>query len=302
MIAIKLENVSKQYEKKKVIDSLSFEIPENSICGFLGVNGAGKTTTLKLLSGLIDNNGGTIKIYDEEISTKKQSKYVRFLQDVPEFYNFMTAFEYLKFICELNNIKDKKEKIKEALELVGMEESKNKKIGGFSRGMKQRMGIAANIISEPKILLLDEPVSALDPMGRKEIFELIGKLKGRTTILFSTHIIDDVEKVCDRLIVIDKGKKIIEGSIHEIKSNYLTDIIEIEFLDINDMHTFITGFENNKLDVNEETLTVRVTTNDIKNVQEKIFEKLSQDKIGINKLELATPSLEEIFMEEVEKQ
>lgn len=249
MTAIKLKNVTKKYDKKAVIDDLSFEIIQNSICGFLGLNGAGKTTTFKLLNGIIDSNGGEIEILGRPINHKNPSRDIKFLQDVPEFYNYMTSYEYLKFICKLNNLDNIDHRIQETLELVGLSDSKDKRIGKFSRGMKQRIGIAANIISNPKILLLDEPVSALDPMGRKEIFDLLSKLKGKMTILFSTHIIDDVERVSDKIIIIDHGKKVIDGTIAEVKLKFLTNMIEVEFMSYEDMERFSNAFHDQDIQI-----------------------------------------------------
>ena len=306
MIAIKVSNLVKKYDDKKVIDDLSFEVPKNSICGFLGLNGAGKTTTFKLLNGIIDNNGGEIEILGSPVTSKHQSRDIKFLQDVPEFYNFMTSYEYLKFICKLNNLDNIDTRIKETLEIVGLQEATKKRIGKFSRGMKQRIGIASNIISNPKILLLDEPVSALDPKGRKEIFDLLGTLRGKMTILFSTHIIDDVERVSDKIIIIDQGKKIVDGSITEVKSNFLTNIIEIEFIDKENMSRFLNVFNTKsiKIESDDSKNSIKVladNADDITKCQNNIFAILVDEKININSFNILTPNLEEIFMKEVLK-
>ncbi|MDR0299236.1 MAG: ABC transporter ATP-binding protein, partial [Streptococcaceae bacterium] len=211
MSVIKFEHVTKSFGKQKVIDNLSFEIEENSICGFVGLNGAGKTTSFRLLNGLIEADSGQIELFGKKLRVTRPDARIKFLQDVPDFYGYMTAHDYLKFICELNRLDQIERKISDALEQVDLASARNKRIGKFSRGMKQRLGIAANIIAEPEILLLDEPVSALDPAGRKAVFDLIESLKGKMTILFSTHIIDDVERVSDKIIMIHQGKKILDG-------------------------------------------------------------------------------------------
>ena len=293
---IEINNLTKIYDNKKVINDLSFDIPEYSICGFLGPNGSGKTTTFKLLTGLIKNNGGSIKILDEAISLDNHSKYLRYLQDVPEFYNYMSTYEYLKFICHLNNLDNIDSLIDEVLELVGLINVKKKRIDTFSRGMKQRLGIASNIIAKPKILLLDEPISALDPIGRKEIFTLLNKLKGKMTILFSTHIIDDIEKVCDRIIVINNGKKLIDGKLQDIKNNYFTNFIEIVFIRKKDLNIFISNAKF-KYTINDLTLKIEESAN----IQDNIFKILSDNKINISKFNVFTPSLEDIFIKEVLK-
>ncbi|MCL2355068.1 MAG: ABC transporter ATP-binding protein, partial [Oscillospiraceae bacterium] len=236
----------------------------------------------------------------KKVEGKAQSEDIRFLQDVPEFYKFMSAYEYLKFICELNNLTDIDTKIKETLELVGLSDAKNKRIGKFSRGMKQRIGIAASIIPNPKILLLDEPVSALDPMGRKEIFELLNKLRGKMTVVFSTHIIDDIERVSDKLIIINYGKKILDGSIAELKSKYATNIIELKFMNGEDKEKFVKSFnfKDFTLEDDEDSLRFKVPSLDI---QSDIFKVLTDEKISILSLGILTPTLEEIFVEEVSK-
>ena len=298
MIAIKIDNLNKSYDKRKVIDDLSFEIPENCICGFLGPNGAGKTTTFKLLTNLIKKDSGHIELFGKKLDEKNQELNLRFLQDVPEFYNYMTSYEYLKFICELNNLTNIDKKIKETLELVGLTDAKNKRIGKYSRGMKQRIGIAASIIPKPKILLLDEPISALDPMGRKEIFELLNKLKGKMTIVFSTHIIDDIERVSDKIIIINEGKKIIDGTINELRKKYLSNMIELKFMIEKDKKKFKKVFEIENI-VNETEDTLKFV--DSGDIQNDIFKTLSKEKINIHSFNILTPTLEEIFVTEVSK-
>ena len=301
MIVIKLANVTKKYDNKTVIDNLSFEIEENSICGFLGPNGAGKTTTFKLLNGLINSNSGTIEILGKSINSKSPSRDIKFLQDVPEFYNYMTSYEYLKFICQLNNLDNIDDRIKETLELVGLQSSTKKRIGKFSRGMKQRIGIASNIISNPKILLLDEPVSALDPIGRKEIFDLLSKLKGKMTILFSTHIIDDIERVSDKIIIINNGKKLMDGTISEVKSKFLTNIIELEFMNEKALKKFLSVFNTNGIETEESTQknSIKFKVDNMSEFQNNIFNTLIKEKLNINSFNVVTPTLEEIFMKEV---
>jgi len=303
--AISLANVTKEYSsfgraragKKKVIDDLSFEVSENTICGFLGLNGAGKTTTFKLLNGLIPATSGKIEIFGEAVSPKTPSRDTKFLQDVPEFYDFMTAGEYLKFICELNNLDDIKKKIAETLELVGLHDTRDKRIGKFSRGMKQRIGIAANIISSPRVLLLDEPVSALDPMGRKEVFDLLEKLRGKMTILFSTHIIDDVERVSDKIIIIDHGKKMVDGTIAEVRGKFLTDMVEVKFANDDDKHKFIKAFGRKHVEIGADNVRIKERSN----LQNEVFDVIKKEKISIKSYAVVLPTLEDIFMKEVKK-
>ena len=300
MSAIKLTNLTKSFDGKKVVDNLSFEIPENSICGFLGPNGAGKTTTFKLITNLINKDSGKIEVFGKEINSHSQIDEIRFLQDVPEFYDFMNAYEYLEFICKLNNLSNIDKKIKDTLKLVGLEDVKKKRIGKYSRGMKQRLGIAGSIIPNPKILLLDEPISALDPLGRKDIFELLNKLKGKMTIIFSSHIIDDIERISDRIIIINHGQKTLDDNTTELKASHLTDIIELNFKTNKDLSSFKKIFKSTeaKFEIVDNILRIKFTK---KNIQEDIFKVLVSEKIDIISFNIVTPSLEDIFVSEVSK-
>jgi len=288
MIAIKISGLSKSYGGKKAVDNLSFEVAENSICGFLGPNGAGKTTTFKLMANLLDADAGEIEIVGD----------LRFLQDVPELYGYMSAYEYLKFICDLNNLGSIDSKIRETLAVVGLSDAKNKRISSFSRGMKQRIGIAASIISKPKVLLLDEPISALDPIGRKEVFDLLAKLRGKMTIMFSTHIIDDIERVSDKVIIINHGKKIADGTVDELKGRYLTNMVELKFVSEKEMLRFKKVFK--PVDASSESGpdTLRFKAGD-PDAEQAIFKVLVTEKIRILSFNVVAPTLEEIFIEEV---
>jgi ABC-2 type transport system ATP-binding protein len=300
---IEVNNLSKKYQNEYAVKDLNFTIEKNSVVGLIGPNGAGKTTTMKLLMGLIKNSGGNIKIANKDITYGVIPDDVRYLQDVPGFYDYMTAFEYLNFILNINNYthKNLKEKINNSLKLVDLYDSKDKRIGKFSRGMKQRLGIAANIISDPKILILDEPVSALDPIGRKEIFDQINKLKNKMTIIFSTHVLDDIERVCDKIILINKGAKIKEGSISEIKKDYIKNIIEIIFANKKGFNQFKESFviNTNNITFIPKELKVFINDKDINLISQLVFSFLANNNIQIESFIIKKPTLEEIFIEEV---
>jgi ABC-2 type transport system ATP-binding protein len=298
MIAIKINGLTKSYGENKAVDNLSLEVPENSICGFLGPNGAGKTTTFKLMANIIKKDAGEIEILGEKVEGDRQSQHLRFLQDVPELYGYMSAYEYLKFICELNGLGDIDNKIREALALVGLSDAKNKRIGSFSRGMKQRIGIAASIMPKPKVLLLDEPISALDPIGRKEVFDLLAKLRGKMTIMFSTHIIDDIERVSDKVIIINKGKKIADDTVEELKGKYLTNVVELKFASDKDKTRFKKVFKPKNIEIEEGPEMVRLKIDEL-DEEQAIFKVLQAEKIRILNFNVVAPTLEEIFIEEV---
>jgi len=300
MIAIKIDGLTKSYGGVKAVDDLSMEVEENTICGFLGPNGAGKTTTFRLMANLIGRDAGEIEILGEKVEGNKQSRNLRFLQDVPELYGYMTAYEYLQFICELNHLGGIDGRVKETLSLVGLSDAKNKRIGGFSRGMKQRMGIAASVIPKPKVLLLDEPISALDPIGRKEIFDLMAKLRGKMTIMFSTHIIDDIERVSDKVVIINKGKKVADGTVAELEGYYLTNMVELKFANTKEKSRFMKTFGPDDVKDEKDSDTVRFKMVDLE-TEQKIFRLLASEKIQILGFNVVMPTLEEIFIEEVAK-
>ena len=189
MDILQIQNLSKSFGNHKVIDNLSFVVPEHSIFGFIGQNGAGKTTTMKMVLGLLKADSGSISVCGEKVSfgQTKTNQYIGYLPDVPEFYSYMRPKEYLKLCGEITGLPNEKIKRRseELLTLVGLQDV-NKKIGGFSRGMKQRLGIAQALLNEPKLLICDEPTSALDPVGRKEILDILQQVKGKSTVVFST--------------------------------------------------------------------------------------------------------------------
>ncbi len=288
------------------VDGLDLHVPEGSIYGFLGSNGAGKTTTLKMLTGLTQPSGGSIKIYGHEVlfGSHRNRNDVGFLPDVPNFYNWMTPEQFLKFTGELFSI-DKKllhSRIEELMDLVGLGGVK-KKIGGFSRGMKQRLGIAQALINQPRVVFMDEPVSALDPIGRKEVMGILAKLSGKVTVFFSSHILSDVERVCDRVVIINRGKMLLEDSMENLRGSYSKGIINIE-----------TDTHENKVLLMEELAKMKwvdriqsldngeftVDAKDMKKAQHEIPLLIAARKMALKKFFVQEPTLEDIFIKVVD--
>jgi ABC-2 type transport system ATP-binding protein len=191
--AIEVYGLSKRYGSATVLKDLSLAVPRGSVYGFLGPNGAGKTTTLRILTGLAKPSAGRAVIEGVEVGRGRPP--LSFLPDTPSFYSWMTAPEFLRYIARLHELKAPD--IDGVLERVGLEESRRKRIGSFSRGMKQRLGLAQALLPRPQVLLLDEPVSALDPAGRKDVLDIMAELRGEMTVFFSTHILSDAERICD---------------------------------------------------------------------------------------------------------
>lgn len=198
MEMLTLSHVTKRFGEKQVLRDVTFSVPEHTVFGFVGQNGAGKTTAMKLILGLLQRDGGAIFVNGMPVhyGNTATNQFVGYLPDVPEFYSYMTAPEYLRFCGELFGMSEKEIKIRseELLHLVGLEKEKHR-IKGFSRGMKQRLGVAQALFGRPKLLICDEPTSALDPLGRKELLDILVAAKEQTTVLFSTHILSDVEHI-----------------------------------------------------------------------------------------------------------
>lgn len=304
MDILKITELSKNFGENKVINNLSFTVPENSIYGFLGQNGAGKTTTMKMILGLLAPTSGEIFVCGEKVKygETKTNKHIGFLPDVPEFYSYMKPMEYLLLCGDITGLDKKytKEKALELLSLVGLEKA-NKRIGGFSRGMKQRLGIAQALLNEPKLLICDEPTSALDPVGRKEILDILLSVKNKTTIVFSTHILSDVERICNHVAVLHNGNLVLNGTLSELKQNHRQNLISIEFSSSADMERFMS--DENICSIAEiskrEDNCVILKAKNITFMREQIYNTFTDLKIYPEKVEVLEPTLESLFMEVV---
>lgn len=300
MEALKIENLHKSFGKNTIINGLSMSIPENTIFGFLGKNGAGKTTTMKMILGFLKIDEGSIEVFGEEVSfgQSKTNRFIGYLPDVPEFYGYMTAKEYLNLCGSITglNKNETKNKSEELLELVGLRDA-NKKISGYSRGMKQRLGIAQALLNSPKLLICDEPTSALDPLGRKEILDIILKLKNSTTVIFSTHILSDVEAICDHVVVLDKGKNVLEGSIDELKNIKRKNTIKIRFKSNKELKVFKSLDKFSKIVTNEKGDILYLTDEDNQLKDLDILYELYKLNIFPLEIKIEEPTLENIFME-----
>lgn len=298
MDMLELSHVSKAFGENTVLDDLSFCVPEHTVFGFAGQNGAGKTTTMKLVLGLLQPDEGEILVHGERVGfgQNRTNRYIGYLPDVPEFYSFMTPVEYLTLCGEITGM-EKTEIRKRAdrlLELVGLE-NPDKRIQGFSRGMKQRLGIAQALFNSPKLLICDEPTSALDPVGRKEILDILSAVKEETTVIFSTHILSDVERICDEVAFLHNGKIALKGTMEEIKKIRKGTGLEIEFKNPGDTSLFAEKNPGGKRIGDVKLVFDRSTEQDMIN----IMQILVQNHIAIQRIEMLEPTLEDLFMEVV---
>lgn len=295
MNVLELKHVSKAFGNHKILDDLSFEVSEHSIYGFIGRNGAGKTTTMKMILGLLASDAGEIQVCGEKVrfGQNQTNRYIGYLPDVPEFYDYMTPMEYLTLCGKVTGMSagEITQRAEELLQMVGLGEAK-KRIRGFSRGMKQRLGIAQALINRPKLLICDEPTSALDPVGRKEILDILRLVRGETTVLFSTHILSDVERVCDEIAFLHQGKIALSGSVEEVKSRRKAGGFEVEFLTKEDARNFMREFNGGNI----EGHCVRFADKSEKDMLDAM-RFLAESQLKAQRIEMLEPTLEDLFLE-----
>lgn len=295
MDTLVIEGLKKSFGNKEVLKGLDLKVPERSIFGFVGKNGAGKTTTMKAVLGLIAPDGGEIRVCGDRVSygNTRTNAYIGYLPDVPEFYGFMTAEEYLRFTGEIAGMDSKACRLRggELLSLVGLAGERHR-IKGYSRGMKQRLGIASTLLTKPRLLIADEPTSALDPLGRREIIDILSSLRDETTVLFSTHILSDVERICTDVAFLDGGVNIISGRISEIKADYGTDEYLIDVDNEEGARAIEAEFSGMKRSFGG-TLEFSERDHSLHEVMRFISEK----RIAVSSIIKKEPSLESLFME-----
>ena len=296
---LSISSLYKRFGDKEVLCGLDLHVPQHSIFGFIGKNGSGKTTTMKAVLGLIRADSGEILVNGEPVvfGQSATNRHVGYLPDVPEFYSFMSAREYLKFCSEISKIApvNAQKRIDELLEIVGLSNERHR-INGFSRGMKQRLGIAQALLNKPKLLICDEPTSALDPTGRKELLDILSAVKEETTVLFSTHILSDVERICTDVALLDGGIARISGSISEIKERYRSCEYSLEaeacesILSLKETFPKVKQSGENKVIFGEKDYPLA-----------DVLHFVAAKQIPLLKLERLEPTLEDLFVEVTEK-
>ena len=299
--AIRTTGLTKVYGEKHALDSVDIVVEEGSVFGFLGPNGAGKTTTLHILTGLARPTSGSAQILGRDVASAGNAVrgQIGFLPDVPGFYEWMTAQEFLRFAGGLFGISRRvlDERLAMLLDLAGLSDVTTK-IGGYSRGMKQRLGVAQALVNAPRLLLLDEPTSALDPMGRKNVLDMLASLHGRTTVFFSTHILADVERVCDTVAILDRGRLVAQAPIDELKARYGEQKVVLEVTDgANELadqirrQTWATTVARGPNEV------IEITVRDLGLAQREIPAMVAARKTGLSRMEAGEMGLEEVFVE-----
>jgi ABC-2 type transport system ATP-binding protein len=303
--AISTTGLSKRYPQGVVaLENLNLTVPSGSVFGFLGPNGAGKTTTLRLLAGLATATAGTGTVAGVRIGGTggELARNIGYLDQDPRFYGWMRGRELLNMVGELHGLHGAalRQRVGEVLEIVGLTDAAYRRIGGYSGGMRQRLGIGQALINQPRVLFLDEPVSSLDPEGRRDILEIISRLRGTATVFMSTHILNDVERVCDRVAILNVGHLVVEGPIDELLDRYAQPIYELEPEPQQDgAIERLAGAMRGQAwarEVRTTPDTVRVFVNDPKVAGPAILPLVISSGVSLIRYERARPSLEDVFL------
>ena len=303
MQAIRCQGLSKRYGSIVALDSIDLNVEERVIFGFLGPNGAGKTTTLKILTGLAKPTSGKAWVAGEEVahnSLALRSK-IGYLPEEPAFYNWMTGREHLAYVGQLFGLPsdDIERRCDELLELVDLSRDASRRVGGYSRGMRQRLGIAQALMNKPSVLFLDEPCSALDPFGRAEVLQTLLRLKEQaTTIFMSSHILADVERVCDVVGIIDKGKLVVESGVEVLRQRFAHPVFEVEFEEPATAFVKTLGSLPWVVGVESEDVSgLRVRVRDLARAKQELPKIIAESKLTLRQYQMVLPTLEEVFME-----
>ena len=296
-MSITVSNLTKLYGTQKAVNNISFSINKGEIVGFLGPNGAGKSTTMKIITGYLEANSGKAEVCGETVDTNSLNtkKKIGYLPEANPLYFDMYVREYLEFVAGVHAIQNVKSKIETVINTVGLKLEANKKIGQLSKGYKQRVGIAAALIHDPEVLILDEPTSGLDPNQIIEIREVIKRLGKDKTVLFSSHILQEVEAICDRVIIINRGNIVADDLLSNLqKANAVQQHVLVEFKETitkEDLNSI-----ENVMDIKQlSTNSFQLSTNNSENVRKQLLELSLKNNLNIVSLQSETNSLEDIF-------
>ena len=290
---ITLKGITKSYSDFEVLHNITMSIKKGEIYGFLGHNGSGKTSTLKIITGLMTCDSGQVVFKDQKLK-------IGYMPESPKFYDYLTLKEFMVLIGSQNKIKIQNEEVLSLIERVGLKTFENKRVEKFSRGMKQRAALACALIGDPDVLLLDEPLSALDPEGRKDVVEMIQELKKQgKTILISTHILSDVENICDTIGVLKNGNIIFEDRLKDLKEEFVFPILDICFKSKIEIISVDDFDEVEKIYVGDECCSFY-----LKNIGEgknEILRYITRNQLEIISLNQRNSSLEDIYLELVKE-
>jgi len=302
--AIRCQGLSKRFGELQALKGLDLEIPAGAVFGFVGRNGAGKTTTIRLLTGLAHPTSGSAWIAGVETTNGDSiaREMFGYLPQDPAFYPWMTPLDYLDYIARIYHlpVEQRRQRTAELLHLVDLQSDSKRRIGGFSGGMVQRLGIAQALIHQPPVLLLDEPTSSLDPAGRYEVLNLIDQLRGQVTVFLSSHILQDIERICDIIGIIHKGELILVARREDLLNEYPINVVELQlnraslsladqFLSALQVKPWVTG-------VVQDENTIRITVSDLMLGKKELLPFIVEQEVILDQYAWVRPSLEEIFL------
>ena len=308
MGAIRIEGLHKSFGEVQALAGLDLEVEPGSVFGFLGPNGAGKTTTIRILAGLARADAGQVRIDGLEVTAgrRRVARRIGYLPQDPAFYPWMTAREFVDHVGRVFGLpaSERRARTDELLHLVGLAEVADRRSGGFSGGMGQRLGIAQALVNRPPVLLLDEPVSGLDPAGRRDLLRLIEQLRGQCTVFMSTHILADVERVCDTVAIIDQGHLLAKAPQQELLGRYAVPALEIEVENglAEQLATWGETLRSRSwvASVTLDRATARVVVNDLEIARRELLASAVAAGLALNRYEMVRPSLEDVFLRLVE--
>ncbi len=303
-VAIHCQGLSKRYGEIDALKQLDLAVPYGSIFGYLGRNGAGKTTTIRLLTGLARPTSGVATIVGIETTNGDSNAREKFgyLPQDPAFYNWMTPRDYLDYIARLFGMPPdtRKKRIDELLELVDLQDAARRRIGGFSGGMHQRLGIAQALIHSPPVLFLDEPTSSLDPAGRYKVLDLLASLRGQVTVFLSSHILADVERICDTIGIIHNGELLLVSGRDKLLKEYAVNAaaLEIDAVSLPVPEQFLACLHEQPWisHVGQEQNTLRISVTELDYGKRALLPLLAEHGVVLARYEWVRPSLEEIFL------
>jgi len=301
-MSIEVSNLLKVYGEQKAVNNISFKINKGEIVGFLGPNGAGKSTTMKILTGYLQQTAGTafvcgINVSNQPLETKKKIGY---LPEANALYFDMYVKEYLSFVAEVHKVANQKQEVKKVIDLVGLTVESKKKIGQLSKGYKQRVGLAAALIHDPEVLILDEPTSGLDPNQIIEIRDVIKKQGQHKTVLFSSHILQEVEAICDRVIIINKGELVADDKLSSLqqgnRNNHSVLVQFKESIDRSLLENLIDVSDIMEMQTsNPIAIGYKLQTSNPESVRKQILQLALQHNLNIVSLQSESQSLEDVF-------
>ncbi|HEX7101529.1 MAG TPA: ABC transporter ATP-binding protein [Nitrolancea sp.] len=302
--AIVCQGLVKRYGSVTALDHLDLRVPQGSVFGFLGPNGAGKTTAIRLLTGLARASDGSARVagYDVGHDSIPLRRRISYLDQQPHFYDWMRGRELLEFAGQLFGMHGAvlHRRVTEVLALTGIADAAERKVSGYSGGMRQRLGLAQALINQPDVLFLDEPVSSLDPAGRHDLLSIIDGLRNTTTVFMSSHILADIERVCDRVAIINQGRLVVEASVEELQARYALPIVVVQvehadpagleaLLERIRVQPWVSGVA---LDRDE----IRVGIRDSADAGSELLRLLAESGVSVVRYEHVRPNLEDIFL------